>query len=92
MPGFSCITFFLAVAKTHFCPAKAVFDRFMWIMSDVNDCCACNIAHMLTEGETALSRALSLGLFIPGHFMRLVRQLSDHEDQSSEFEMLSTLI
>ncbi len=44
--GFSCIEIFLAAARTNFCPAKAVFDWFMWFMSDVNDCCACHSAHV----------------------------------------------
>ncbi len=40
--GFSCIEHFLAAARTNLFPAKAVFEWFMWFMSDANDCCACD--------------------------------------------------
>ncbi len=42
----------LAAARTNLCPAKAIFDRFMWFMSDANDCCACDSAHVNWERES----------------------------------------
>ncbi len=72
--GFSCIEIFLAASRTNFRPAKAVFDWFMWFMSDVNDCCTCGSAHVNwgRKSRDPSPRSFSLGPFTPGHFMRLL--------------------
>ncbi len=93
---FPALNFFLAAVRTNFCPAKSVFDRFMWFMSDVNDCCACDNAHVNWGRESRES--------FPAHSLwaclHLVTScifsgrtaIRSWKDQSSEFEMLSRRI
>ncbi len=91
------VTGFLVTARTIFCPDRAVFDWFMWFMSDANDCCACDSAHTNWEREREqrlLPRALSLGLFTPGHFMCFLwsdRLLSDREKKLDKCKCICLL-
>ncbi len=70
--GFSCIENFVVAARTNFCPTKAVFEQFVWFMSDVNDFCACDSLHVNWGRESPSQRTLSLGPFTPSHFMRFL--------------------
>ncbi len=76
---FPALKFFLAAARTNFCPAKAVFDRFMGFMRDVNDCCACDSTHV-NWGRESREPFPAHSLWACLHLQfSLVGQLSDRE-------------
>ncbi len=96
LQGFSCIENFLAAARTNFCPPKAVFDWFVWFMSDVNDCCACDSTHV-DWGRESREPFPAHSLWARLHLLTSCvfsgrTAIRSWKDQSSEFERLSRRI